>query len=165
MRVETLSRLCWSGSCTLTLLGGAAIWYAFARPLDLPPQGKQTTAEVVPVASEVSREEPELEALLAACRVPLRRPIFDPPPPLPPAPPPKIVRPPPPVKLLGTVLGSGEPMAMIADASGAVEFKKVGDGIGAKDSQAVIAAIEASRVEVAHEGRTIELRIEGKEKR
>ena len=87
-----------------------------------------------------------------------RQRLFDPPPP---APPPKKEPPPlPSFRLVGTVLNSSRPLAMISDARNHVTLKTLGDHIGPDQNQAVILTIEANSITLKHAGRTITVKKE-----
>ena len=89
----------------------------------------------------------------------LRQPLYDPPPP-----PPQVVETPPPqplqARLLATMIESNNSMAML-DVGGRVEFRKVGDVIGAADADARIAQIESGSVVVSRGEEMITLTVDG----
>ena len=90
----------------------------------------------------------------------LRRPLFDPPPPAPIVvvkPPPQPIR----AKLLATVIEPENSTAMIRLANGQVVFRKVGDSLGAEESSAEIAKIEAGSISVRRGQEELRLSVEG----
>lgn len=99
---------------------------------------------------------PDLAALRTAAAIDLRRPLYDVPPPPPPiaAPPP----PPPPlnVRLAGTVVEDGHSRAILLNAEGKMEFRRVGERSG----DAEVVAIEQDRVTLRYHGEPVVLKIE-----
>lgn len=96
-----------------------------------------------------------------ALRAPVRQRLFDPPPKVvkPPAPPP-----PPPlrIKLLATILGDGEPRAMISDVRGNVTFVNIGQTTGDGSHPAKVLEIHDNHLLLEHAGRQVELRQEAR---
>ena len=97
------------------------------------------------------------QQLAQAMRVPLRQQLFDPPPapppPAPPAPPP----PPMPVRLMMTIMGNGEPRAMLADAQGRTLFVSVGDSVGDNSRPVKVLEIHQTHLLVEYAGKQVQM--------
>ena len=159
MNTRSLRRSLWLLAVLIVLLGGGAATLLLTVPLDLPEESV-TISPKATAQNEDKSDLPSLAELVRVSSLDIRKRLFDPPPPPPKIEPPKPKKPPPAVKLLGTVLHPSEPVAMIADASGQVTFKKLGDAVGAEDNMAIVSAIERTLVRLEHEGETLEISLE-----
>lgn len=134
-----------AGTLVLAAVGACAAhwWPVSLRPNVIstePPPASSASAGLVTSSRSLAVDEAVWKRIL-------RKPLFDPP--LPPSP--EIVKvelPPIRARLLGTILEPGNSQAMIELASGSVEFRTVGQSLGADDGDAQIIEISASAVKV-----------------
>ena len=121
----------------------ATAWWPVTTTSDASADPSEGVAATVD--SETSH--PAIAADEALWKRQLRRPLFDPPPP----PPPEVVKaelPPIRARLLGTILEQGNSQAMLFLPSGAVEFRTIGQSLGADDGEAMVVEISAANVKV-----------------
>jgi hypothetical protein len=136
------------------------------------PEINAQTNKVVLAASgqENSGAIPDkIEQLLAATTTRLQRPLYDPPKsrtvrkmarPVPPAiPTPKPVAPGVDLQLLGTIVEFDRSLAIVADATGAIDQKRIGDTLDLRPPGIVIEAIQSGEVVVSHRGKRLTFRI------
>ena len=152
---------------TSFLVGGSYLaWIAATSPLRLPAEKGAPKAETPAPREATPRDLPSDEEISALHGRAYRVRLFDSPPEPPKPPPPKRKKPLPKIRLMGTVISSSKPLAMVALGGGPVEFRRVGDVIGPPENSAEITGISADRITLRHEGREVDVkRDEGRGRR
>jgi len=140
---------------------GSLVWGLWLPAVVEAPSWAATAPTLARQATAVSASRPALEHFAAWWDRPLRPPLFDPPPvvetpPAPPPPPPLAVR------LVGTILEPGRPVAILVNAAGKIEMKSIGQTAGDPAQPAEILEVHRERVVVRYAGERRELTLESR---
>jgi hypothetical protein len=158
MRVARVRLTLWLTTAVAAAGAVAALVAATLLPLDVPSDARPGTQSRRPAsASTTLATLPPLESFESAWRLPLRRPLVDPPATESAVPAAAAVKPPaPPIRLVGTIVDSRRPRGVFMTGLATIELKGVGETAGG----AKILAIDDNSATLTYEGDTIVLRRE-----
>jgi hypothetical protein len=158
MRTTRLRSTLWLTTALGAAGAIAALFAAFSLPLQTPEPSSSTlsrTPTSAPAAAIASL--PPLESFEPAWRLPLRRPLVDPPPTTPALPAAAAAKPAaPPVRLVGTIIDARHPRGVFVTGLATVEVKGVGESVGG----AKILAVDDNTATLAYNDDTVTLRRE-----
>ncbi|MDB4614419.1 hypothetical protein OAH18_01890 [bacterium] len=142
-----------------------AVWYGLQKPT-VEPLAAPAAGAIGAETPDGSSDPDSVKQLLTATDTKLRRPLYDP---VVKPVAPKVVRvakpqkreipkPPPPkieLTLLGTVVEGGRSIAIVADASGSIDQKQIGETLQLKPDGLVLEDIQTGEVIVSHDGKRL----------
>tara|TARA_R110002049_G_scaffold4601_5_gene32726 strand:+ start:1014469 stop:1015035 length:567 start_codon:yes stop_codon:yes gene_type:complete len=163
-------RRCLTALAGSLLLGaiGAGAWSLSSLPVPQPVAGSGSRPIASPLQASGETEGANYDASMLSLK--LRQPLTDPPPPRPRPTPKPVVKPQPKppqapklnFTLLATIIDSQRSLAVIADPSGNLDYKSVGESLTLSPSGVSIVRIESDQVTLAHNGRESTLLVDKK---
>lgn len=172
MSVRAKRRLLYTLSASLIAGTGAAVLYGLQTPETIVPRHTKSTISSpttnMQPGTDPTTQQDQSQFLSATTQIRLQRPLYDPPKPKPVVP--KIVRQPPAPKpkpipqpvapkvelsLLGTLIENDRAVAIVADANGVIDQKRIGDTLNLQPSGVVVEDIQSGAVVVSHKGKRL----------
>jgi hypothetical protein len=161
LRIQKLAYIAATLACLMATV--AVVAWGLHMP-ELPSSASRSVMGDTSTQAEPATDlikEPSREDFAQLLGRPLRRMLYDPPPPQPEVKQLPALQ----VELLGTIVEPENSMAMVRNAEGGVEYKRVGDAIGPSDSPGNLIEIHGDSIIVERDSQRITFRVRGTELR